>query len=162
MDRERAPPVPWYLTKAAAMPIRFITPVETHALRQAVLRPSQPLEEMEWSMDRSEGSFHVGMEEQGVLICVASFLRERNDRLRGWIQYRLRGMATAPACQGLGHGAQVLRFGTDHARHRKADLVWCHARERAVPFYAREDFLPEGEPFPIEGIGIHQLMYLRL
>lgn len=144
------------------MPTRFIKPEETHALRHSVLRPLQALDEMEWPMDRDEKSFHIGQEEQGALVSVASFLRERNDRLRGWIQYRVRGMATAPAFQGQGLGSLVLRFGLEQVRHRKADLVWCHARERATAFYVREGFRTEGEAFLVTGIGIHHLMYLRL
>lgn len=144
------------------MPIRFLRPGETHVLRRSVLRPQQPVEEMEWSMDRAEGSFHVGFEEHGELVCIASFLKERNDRLRGWAQYRLRGMAVPPSHQRHGFGRRVLLFGLEHARHMKADLVWCNAREGAVAFYARAGFVAEGAPFAIEGIGLHQLMYLRL
>lgn len=144
------------------MRIRFIKPVETHALRQSVLRPRQPLDEMEWSQDRAEESFHLGMGIGGHLIAVVSFLRERNELLKGWKQYRLRGMATHPDHQREGAGAALLQFGLDHLRTLKADLVWCNAREGAKAFYAKAGFLEEGEPFEIEAIGVHQLMYLRL
>lgn len=144
------------------MRIRFIKPIETHHLRQQVLRPRQPLEEMEWSMDLAKDSFHLGMELNEQLICVASFLRERNELLKGWKQFRLRGMATHPDHQGKGAGSKVLRFGLDHLRTLKADLVWCNAREKAKDFYAKEGFCTEGPPFDIPGIGLHHLMYLRL
>lgn len=75
---------------------------------------------------------------------------------------RLRGMATAPAHRGQGFGSALLRFGTGHARRQGHDLVWCNARELAVPFYARQGFLPQGPLFPLAGIGIHQMMYLPL
>lgn len=144
------------------MPIQFIQPWETHQLRRSVLRPTQPLDEMEWPGDKAECSFHLGMWLGGHLVSIASFIRERNELLRGWIQYRVRGMATGSGHQGAGHGGALLRFGLDHARHHGADLVWCNAREAAIGFYAKEGFLTEGAPFLIEGIGTHQLMYLRL
>ena len=144
------------------MRIRFIRPSDTHALRQAVLRPQQQVDEMEWPRDRSEDSFHLGASIGGHLISVASFIRERNEKLRGWKQYRLRGMATHPDLQGQGAGAELLRFGIDHLLTLKPDLIWCNAREKAKGFYAKHGFLPENVPFEIEGIGIHQLMYLRL
>lgn len=146
------------------MPIRFIQPGETHALRQAVLRPGRPASELEWPMDHADGTFHVGMavEDAPALVSVATFVREHQAQLPGRVQYRLRGMATAPLRQGHGLGAQLLRFGIQHARTMGADLIWCHARERAVPFYAREGFRTEGPLFNIPGIGPHHLMYLPL
>jgi GNAT superfamily N-acetyltransferase len=148
--------------RSCPMHIRFIKPAETHALRQQVLRPGQPLEEMEWSKDRASGNFHLGVQEEEDLIAIASFFRERNEFLRGWIQYRLRGMATAPRHQGKGFGTRLLQFGMGHLRDMKADLLWCNARENAVGFYARAGFKGEGQTFLIEGIGIHHLMYHRL
>lgn len=144
------------------MRIRFINASQTHALRQEVLRPRQSLDEMEWPQDRAEESFHLGMTIGGHLIAVVSFIRERNELLRGWKQYRLRGMATHPGFQGQGVGTKLLPFGIDHLRTLKADLVWCNAREKATTLYGKVGFLPRGDPFEIEGIGIHQLMFLRL
>ncbi|MBK9059287.1 MAG: GNAT family N-acetyltransferase [Flavobacteriales bacterium] len=144
------------------MRIRFIKPAETHALRHTVLRPGQQLEEMAWSQDQAEDSFHLGLSIGGHLISVVTFIRERNELLRGWKQYRLRGMATHPEFQGQGAGTKLLHFGIDHLRTLKADLVWCNARESAKAFYGKEGFLPEGAQFDIEGIGVHQLMLLRL
>lgn len=143
------------------MRIRFIKASETHALRQQVLRPHQQREEMEWPKDRAEDSFHLGLSLGGHLISVASFIRERNELLLGWKQYRLRGMATHPEFQGQGTGTKLLRSGLDHLRTLKVDLVWCNAREGAKAFYGQGGFLPEGVPFEIQGIGVHQLMFLR-
>ncbi|MCC6839587.1 MAG: GNAT family N-acetyltransferase [Flavobacteriales bacterium] len=146
------------------MHIHLVTPGETHALRQLVLRPGRPVAEMEWPLDHATGSFHVGMDggATGGLVCIASFVPEQNAHLAGKAQFRLRGMATAPGHQGCGYGAAVLRFGLEQARARQADLIWCNARERAVPFYRREGFLIGGPAFEIVGIGLHHLMHLRL
>lgn len=147
---------------AEAMRIRFIKPPETHLLRQLVLRPGQPLDEMEWPQDEAADSFHLAMEDQGMILAVASFQKERHERLLGWKQFRIRGMATHPDHQGKGIGTQLLRFGLDHLRAMKADLVWCNARSGALRLYAKEGFAEEGGPFVLEGIGEHYLMYKRL
>ncbi|MBP8823466.1 MAG: GNAT family N-acetyltransferase [Flavobacteriales bacterium] len=146
------------------MRIRLIQPGETHTLRQQVLRPGRPAAELEWPLDQAQGSFHVGLElaEGPELVSVASFVPEQQQQLEGAAQYRLRGMATAPLHQGHGHGAQLLRFGIAHARAAQVGLIWCYARQRAVPFYRRQGFLSTGALFEIPGIGPHQLMYLRL
>lgn len=144
------------------MYIRFAAPEETHALRQQVLRPMQAVEEMEWPQDRDPGSFHLGLEQDGRLVAVASFLAESHPMLNGEQQYRLRGMATAASFRGAGMGARLLGFGVDSLRRRHADMVWCHARQRAVSFYTRAGFTKRGDPFEVQGIGIHQLMYQPL
>lgn len=144
------------------MQVRFISPGETHVLRQQVLRPGQSLAQMEWPKDHAPGSFHLGMEANGQFCAIASFIPEGNPLVGGLMPLRLRGMATAPAHQGAGLGSALLRFGLEQARRQGNDLVWCHARERAVPFYARLGFLAQGPLFPVAGIGIHQLMHLQL
>lgn len=143
------------------MPIRLLRPEETHALRLAVLRPGQAVEAVDWPMDRADGTFHVGVEEHGRLLAVATFQPEGHPRLGAQAPFRLRGMATDPGHRGQGHGTRLLAFGVGHARAAGSDLIWCHARMAAVPFYARNGFLCAGEPFPITGIGLHHLMYLR-
>ncbi|HRN38567.1 MAG TPA: GNAT family N-acetyltransferase [Flavobacteriales bacterium] len=144
------------------MHIRFASPEETHALRQQVLRPMQAMEEMEWPQDRNPGSFHIGVEQDSELVAVASFLPERNPMLKGERPYRVRGMATAAPFRRAGLGARLLRFGMDGLLDRHADLVWCHARQRAVPFYARAGFTRLGSLFEVQDIGIHLLMYQPL
>jgi predicted GNAT family N-acyltransferase len=143
------------------MRIRFIKAEQTHALRQQVLRPAQPVGEMDWGGDRAETSFHLGAEEGEHIVAVASFMQEKHAELRGWKQYRLRGMATLPAFQGMGAGSALVRFGLDHLRGKQVDLVWCHAREKAVGFYTGLGFMEQGAPFLVDGIGMHHLMYLR-
>lgn len=144
------------------MATRLIDPHETHGLRQSVLRPAQSPKEMEWPLDRAEGSFHVGVEEDGQLVAIASFLRDGNPQLDARAPYRLRGMATAAGHRSKGHGSSLLRFGLEKARQEGGDLIWCNAREKAVGFYARAGFRVEGPAFHIDGIGVHHLMYMPL
>ena len=144
------------------MRIRSITSAETHCLRQRVLRPTQTIAEMEWSLDRVDGSFHLGAEEDDRLVAIATFLREPCEQVPGSLQYRLRGMATVAEYQAKGIGSALLRSGLDHLRRLSADVVWCNAREGALGFYGKEGFTTSGPAFMIEGIGLHHLMYRQL
>ena len=144
------------------MRIRFIKAKDTWSLRQLVLRPGQPIEECDFPNDRNPDSFHLGAEERSVIVVVASFYGERHDALKGWKQYRLRGMACHPDLRGHGAGTLVLRFGIGHLKDQRADLLWCNARENAVGFYKKLGFSTHGSPFLIEGIGMHELLFLRL
>lgn len=146
----------------ADLNIRFIGPGETHLLRQMVLRPLQPVDEMEWPGDRAAGSFHAGVELGQVLVGIGTFILEQHAGLPGAKHYRLRGMAVHPGYRSKGIGGMILGFGIDQLRHEEADLVWCNARDMASGFYAKAGFSTVGLPFTIEGIGIHHLMYKRI
>lgn len=144
------------------MRIRFIKARETWPLRHRVLRPNQTLEDCDYPNDRNPESFHLGVFIGEHLIGTGSFYAERNDSLKGWKQYRLRGMATHPEFQGQGAGARLIRFAIEHLRAQRCDLVWCNARENASGFYDKLGFKLHGEPFHIDGIGMHFVMYRRL
>jgi len=76
----------------------------------------------------------------------------------GW---RVRGMATAPEARGRGYGALILAALLDHVRAQGGGLVWCHARELAVPLYERAGFEVVGEPYNLSGLGPHRRMELQ-
>lgn len=143
------------------MIIRFIKARDTWPLRHQVLRPHQTLEDCDYPNDRNPESFHLGGFEEDRLIAVGSFYEEGNDRLPGWSQWRLRGMAVAPEHRSRNLGGTLLVFALDQLRAKGVDLLWCQARETAVRFYARHGFVVDGERFDIEGIGGHFVMHRR-
>ncbi|MFT3885135.1 MAG: GNAT family N-acetyltransferase [Flavobacteriales bacterium] len=140
------------------MRIRYIKASDTHDLRHRVLRPYQPIEEVDFPNDRNPDSFHLGAFIGGHLIGVASFYLERNENLKGWKQYRLRGMAAHPELQGQGVGRRLLEFGIEHVRTLRGDLLWCNAREKARTFYERQGFRTHGDAFALGDVGPHYLM----
>ncbi len=143
------------------MRIRFIKAGTTHPLRHKVLRPHQPVEEVDFPNDRNPDSFHLGAYIGEHLIGVASFYPERTDKVKGWKQYRLRGMASRPDFRGQGVGRRLLAFALDHLRAQHADVLWCNAWVAAKVFYERQGFVTVGEPFDLGDIGPHYLMYRR-
>ena len=68
--------------------------------------------------------------------------------------WRLRGMATDPAQQGLGIGALVLEAGLAEVAARGGRILWCNARVAALSFYVRQGFVVTGEVFATAGTGI--------
>jgi ribosomal protein S18 acetylase RimI-like enzyme len=144
------------------MRIAFIKAQECWPLRHQVLRPHQSIEDCDYPNDRNPESFHLGAKEGDRLIGIGSFYRERQATVPGHIQWRLRGMAIHPDLRGLGVGRQLLRFAFDELRSKRADVLWCQARENAAGFYTGLGFLTRGEPFMLEGIGMHHIMYKLL
>lgn len=144
------------------MRIRFIRTEQTYPLRLLVLRPGGVEEDCHWANDRLADGFHLATRIGEHIIAIGSFYPEKHDMIRGWKQYRLRGMATHPEFQGQGAGKRLLEFAVDHLRAQHADSLWCNARKSAVDFYLRAGFIIEGDEFDIPGIGAHFLMYRSL
>tara|TARA_B100000900_G_scaffold411150_1_gene430265 strand:- start:15150 stop:15581 length:432 start_codon:yes stop_codon:yes gene_type:complete len=69
-------------------------------------------------------------------------------------KYRIRGMAVDSEYRNRGIGSDIVR-----ELQRKAELentgIWCNARIKAVPMYARCGFQIVSELFEIENIGPH-------
>lgn len=141
------------------MRIRFIKAVDTHPLRHLVLRPDLPLEECALPNDRDPKSFHLGAYSGQDLIGIGSFFAERHPELKGWKQFRLRGMVTHPDRRGQGVGTRLFDFAIDHLRSANADLLWCTVHIAAQGFYERRGFTVQDGP---AGTGKLLLMVRRL
>jgi ribosomal protein S18 acetylase RimI-like enzyme len=142
--------------------IRFIQAADVLPLRAAVLRNGQRLpQDCVFPGDDDPESFHVGVEQDEQLVCVASFLPQARDGYPGK-GFQLRGMATYPEHQSKGLGSQLVRFTLAHLQQNDVDYIWCNAREAAFPFYQNLGFTFISESFDIPGIGPHKAMYLPL
>jgi GNAT superfamily N-acetyltransferase len=135
--------------------VRVVTAADTAALRQAVLRPHQTVDEVLAASDDAPG---IAVYEGGRAVACASTRAEPmpDDPRPG--DWRLRGMASDPAVRGQGYGAAALAAAVDYARDRGAQRVWCNARKPARGFYERYGFTTVGDEFGIDGIGPHYLM----
>jgi ribosomal protein S18 acetylase RimI-like enzyme len=142
--------------------IRFIQAADVLPLRAAVLRNGQRLpQDCVFPGDDDPESFHVGVEQDEQLVCVASFLSQARDGYPGK-GFQLRGMATYPEHQSKGLGSRLVRFALAHLQQNDVDYIWCNAREAAFPFYQNLGFIFISESFDIPGIGPHKAMYLPL
>jgi predicted GNAT family N-acyltransferase len=65
---------------------------------------------------------------------------------------KMRQVAIVPESQGQGLGRILVTFTENIARQQGYKTVRLNARETAVPFYARLDYLPVGEPFDEVGL----------
>lgn len=156
--------------------VRAITAEETLPLRQAILRPNQPLHELVFPGDLDPTSFHAGgyaaidSSPAPELLGVASVYNQGLDgatakglaQLEASGSWRLRGMATHERVRGSGLGGQLLTACIEHARSGGGDVMWCNARLAAADFYRRFGFVVHGEQFELPSIGPHFLMSRRL
>lgn len=131
---------------------------QTHDIRQRILRPNQPIEEMNYEGDHDPLTYHCAAIVDGEIVGVASVYNQdlpgRTPR-KGW---RVRGMAVDEKYRGKRYGLHILGNCISHVKSQEGEYIWCNARKEAVGFYLQEDFEVIGDEFNIDRIGPHYLM----
>ncbi len=133
---------------------------KVYPLRLMVLRPGGILADCIFEGDEDPKTVHVvASEMSGLIRSVGSYYENGHPAIQANRPVQLRGMATHPDARGKGFGAEVLAYGMMHFFGHGADVIWCNAREVAVPFYEKHGFQKIGEPFEIGNIGKHWVMF---
>jgi GNAT superfamily N-acetyltransferase len=125
----------------------------TRALRHAVLRPHQTVEEL--AGHEPAGSVAFGAFQGSELVAVGLIGPDGDPG-----DWRVRGMASAPHLRGRGAGSAILHALVEHAIAHGASRVWCNARTRALTLYQRAGFVVASEEFEPPDIGPHYRMEL--
>lgn len=110
------------------------------SLREDILR--KPLGLSLTSEEREGDKEHVYI--VGFLgddLCATAVLVPEGDRLK------MRQVAVKKDHQGKGVASAMLKFCEEYALNKGVDEIYCHARETAIPFYLKNHYLAEGEPF---------------
>jgi len=155
--------IPAYLYKIdnQYLTIEKIPSKDTYAIRHPVLRKGRPLEDCILEHDDDPDTFHLGLKIDNELLGVVTYIKKDYPELKG-NQYQLRGMALLKSCQKKGFGNLLIEKGEEILKNKKANLVWCNAREIAVKFYKKNGFKKIGKPFVIPKIGLHYVMHKSL
>jgi GNAT superfamily N-acetyltransferase len=130
------------------MQVGVVDPAATRELRRSVLRPHlAPGDPMPG--DELAVAVHIAAcDDDGTVVGTCFVFPEPVPWLPGaGDAWHLRQMATLPGRRGQGVGTQVLDAALDHVAKFGAAVVWCHAREQAVPFYSRHGFRRHGGIF---------------
>ena len=141
--------------------IREISSTDTFQVRHPVLRDGKPLESCAFTNDNHLSTIHFGLFDDDEIAGVASLFHQNNDLFHG-NQHQLRGMAVLDNFRRKGYGEALLKRIEEYAMSQNSDIIWFNARENAVPFYSALNYTIADEPFVIEGIGIHYIMYKKL
>ncbi|HWC87526.1 MAG TPA: aldo/keto reductase [Solirubrobacteraceae bacterium] len=138
--------------------VRSIPLERTRALRQAVLRPHQSIEDM--IGHEAPGAFAVGaFDADGELVAVGFVAPDpAHPASHAW---RVRGMATTPHARDRGAGTAVLDALLRHARAGGARRVWASVRLPARSLYERAGFGLRSQEFELSDIGPHVVMEYR-
>jgi GNAT superfamily N-acetyltransferase len=135
--------------------VRKAAAEEVVGVRHEVLRAGRPRDTAVFDGDDAPDTRHWLAEqaagtEGSRAVGVASVMRAPHQD-RPW---QLRGMAVVEGLRGSGVGGALL-----NAVHADvAAPMWCNARERAIPFYERNGWTVDSEPFDVPGVGPHRRM----
>lgn len=135
---------------------------DTHPLRQKILRPHQPIQEMEFPGDNDPETFHYGLFIENILMGIASVYKENTPGNEIINSYRLRGMAVEEKLRGKGFGKILVNKIFEELKEKDAEYLWCNARTNASGFYETLGFKIEGNEFDIPEIGPHYLMIKKV
>jgi predicted GNAT family N-acyltransferase len=116
---------------------------EMVALRRRVLRAPLGLRFTEEQLAAEAGQLHLALRVDGVLAGTLLLLPPSGPGGTA----KLRQMAVAPERAGQGFGALLMRRAESELRRLEAGDALLAARETAVGFYERFNFVVEGEPF---------------
>lgn len=142
--------------------IREISALETFSVRLPVLRPGKPIGTCHFEGDNLETTKHFGYFSDEKLAGIASLFKHPTSFFEETQQFQLRGMAVLPEYQKKGIGDVLVKHAEKDAAERGGKLIWFNAREIAVPFYKKLGYEIIGEPFDIQDIGKHYVMYKKL
>lgn len=142
--------------------IKQITSAETYPVRQPVLRPGLPIASCVFPGDDLNSTVHFGIYENDSLTGIVSVFENSNALFTEEHQFQIRGMAILPEHQKKGLGEKLLQQAESYVKDKNGQLLWFNAREIAVGFYKKSGYHINGNPFDIEGVGVHYIMYKQL
>lgn len=126
-------------------------PPEAETIRREVFLQEQGFSAQSQFDAMDERSWHLLVEEGGQTVATG---RLALDEKGCW---KLGCIAVLPAFRGKHIGDFVVRLLVDRALSMPPAPIYVIAQQHAVNFYRRIGFVPEGEPFAIEGRS-HQRM----
>ncbi len=141
--------------------IKQISSAETIRIRHVVLRKGKPVQSCHFIGDNDTSTRHFGLFLDENLVGVASLFQNSNFLLSG-NQMQLRGMAILDTQQRKGFGEALLTYAENFCKMNSYEVFWFNARETALYFYLASNYKIIGEPFLIDGIGVHHIMYKDL
>ena len=134
---------------------------DTYPIRIEILR-NGIAQNYRFSEDTDSDTFHFGIFDNNQCIGISTYIKKECPLMKYTSSYQLRGMAILTSYQRQGLGEQLLQYAYKQLSKKNCQLIWCNARETAVPFYKKLGFTVIGNPFEITGIGTHYVMYIRI
>lgn len=120
------------------------------SLREEILRKPLGLSFTQEELEDEKYHIHIAGFLDGKL-CVTAVLVPEGESCK------MQRVATKGPLQNRGIGSALLVFCEDYAKEQGYASIYCHARNSAIPFYLKNHYVLEGEPFDEDGIPHHKM-----
>lgn len=124
-------------------------------LRFEVLRKPLGLEFTQEQLLAEKQFYHIAYFEEGFLKAYLMLVPETEGKIK------MKQVAVAIEEQGKGIGRELVFASEQFAKQKGFSLMYCHARDTAVPFYKKSDYKVVGDMFTEVTIP-HYVMEKRL
>ena len=120
------------------------------ALRESILRKPLGLSFSAEELEQEKEHIHIAgfLDEQ---LCATTVLVPEGEA------FKMQRVVTDETLQGLGIGTAMMAFCEEYARTHGFKAIYCHARGTAIPFYLKNGYRLEGEPFDEDRIPHHSM-----
>lgn len=112
--------------------------VEAIALRKKVLYEARGISPSDYNEE--ENHIQIAGFNNDYIIATCSLVPDEDN-------CRMRYVAIRSDIQGSGIGSKMLAFFEEQARNQGFKSIYCHARDTAISFYAKNGYKTEGEIF---------------
>lgn len=139
--------------------IKQIKPQEVVAIRHKVLKIGQPVEACYFEGDLDEGTKHFGAFLNNELVGCATMMLKKTNTYKVYPVYRLTGLSVLQEYQHKHIGKRLLHFAEENISKKGSVMIWCFAREYALPFYKKNGYQMNVPEVIIPNIGSHRIMF---
>jgi predicted GNAT family N-acyltransferase len=109
-------------------------------LREGILRKPLGLVFLPEEIEAEKEHIQIAGFQGEELISTAVLVPEFKD-------YKMQRVVVKQGLQGSGVGSKMMKFCEEYARNQGAHSIYCHARDSAVNFYLKNNWVAEGDYF---------------
>ena len=142
--------------------IKPLTSNQTQDFRSKALLDFHCHNNISFIEDTNLDSLHLGAIINDKLVCVLSFLKEKNFTLNSQSQFRLVGPITLPEFRDNQIGTKLIDYGTQILEEKRISQLWTQASQNNIEFYKRNLFKVIGANFDIDCLGQNILMFRNI
>ena len=142
--------------------IKLIKSNELLFLRSKILRNNISPDDCKFDGDELNDTYHLGAFCSGKLIGAVSLIKNKCQKMRFKNCYQMRALCIDDSFQKKGVGKKLVKEVETSLKELRISTVWMNARETAIPFYRKLNYINTNIKYSIGQIGLHYLMYKKL
>ena len=142
--------------------IKLIKSNELLFLRSKILRNNINPNDCRFQGDNDLDSYHLGAFISNKLVGAVSLMNNKCEKMKIENCYQMRGLCIDTKFQNQGIGKKLVFEVEKKLKELKIKNVWMNARDSAINFYLKLNYINSDIKYSIGQIGLHYLMHKEL